>query len=58
MLRGLRHGGGLEARLVMAGFALIAGMALTVPITPNLVAVTFGAKMLRINHKYPHAFHP
>lgn len=43
-LRGLRHGGGPEARLLMADLALVAGMVLTVPATLNLVAAKFAQK--------------
>ena len=58
VLRGLGHGNGYKTRLVAAGFALVAGMALTVPVPLNLVTAAFGAEVLRINHKAYHGFHP
>ena len=58
VLRGFGHGSGRKSRLVAAGFALVAGVALTVPVLSNLVAVAFGAEVLRINHKAPYEFHP
>lgn len=51
------YGRGHEPRPLVAGFALIAGMALTMPVAPNLVAATFGAEVLRINHNYLYRFH-
>jgi len=42
---GSRHGSRHEARLVATGIALVAGMALAVALTPNLVAATFGAEI-------------
>ena len=51
VLRGLGHGSGHKTRLVVAGFALVVGMARTTPVPSNLVAATFGAEVLRINHK-------
>ena len=36
-----------------AGFVLVAGMALMMPVAPDLVAAAFGAKMLCMNLLYP-----
>ena len=58
VLRGLGHGNGYKTRLVAAGFALVAGMALAVPVPLNLVTAAFGAEVLRINHKAYYGFHP
>ncbi|MDJ0367074.1 hypothetical protein QMK33_18140 [Hymenobacter sp. H14-R3] len=58
ILGGFGHGRGLEASLVAARFALVAGVPLAMAIAPNLVAATFGAKMLCVNHNSSYGFHP
>jgi hypothetical protein len=58
ILGGFGHGRGLEASLVAARFALVAGVPLAMAIAPNLVAASFGAKMLCVNHNGSYGFHP
>ena len=51
VLRGLGLDSGHKPRLVAAGVALVTDMVLTMPIPSNLVISTFGAEVLRVNHK-------